>query len=396
MSIRNCSIVWWPRLKTDERGQSADGGVASPVLHRSSSEPGAGFAWRLALFYAALFVALGVQLPFLPVWLAAKGLDADMIGIVLAIPMIVRVFAIPLATRRADRHDALRMAIVIAATGAVVGYGVVGLAQGAGAIAMAFVFASVFYTPIMPLADAYALRGLDGLGRAYGPVRMWGSAAFIVGSFGAGILLDVTAARDLIWLIVAAAVITAAAACALKPLGPHLGSAPQAGLSFAGGVWREPAFLAVAAAASLIQASHAVFYGFSALDWRAAGFDGAAIAALWALGVAAEIVLFAISGRLSLAPTTLLLAGATGAVMRWGAMAFDPPAILLPPLQCLHALSFGASHLGALGLAMAASMALAGVLYTRWGGLAYGAMALLAGAGGVCALAARRLASRGV
>ncbi|MET0471542.1 MAG: MFS transporter [Xanthobacteraceae bacterium] len=418
MSIRNCSIVWWPRLKTDERGQSADGGVASPVLHRSSSEPGAGFARRLALFYAALFVALGVQLPFLPVWLAAKGLDADMIGIVLAIPMIVRVFAIPLATRRADRHDALRMAIVIAATGAVVGYGVVGLAQGAAAIAMAFVFASVFYTPIMPLADAYALRGLGGLGRAYGPVRMWGSAAFIVGSFGAGILLDVTAARDLIWLIVAAAVITAAAACALKPLGPHLGSAPQAGLSFAGGVWREPAFLAVAAAASLIQASHAVFYGFSALDWRAAGFDGAAIAALWALGVAAEIVLFAISGRLPIAPTTLLLIGAAGAVIRWGAMAFDPPAILLPPLQCLHALSFGASHLGALGfiartippklgataqgylavalgLAMAASMALAGVLYTRWGGLAYGAMALLAAAGGVCALAARRLASRG-
>ena len=72
---------------------------------------GAAFAWRLAAFYAALFTALGVQLPFLPVWLAAKGLDADMIGIVLAIPMIVRVFAIPLTTRRADRHDALRMAI---------------------------------------------------------------------------------------------------------------------------------------------------------------------------------------------------------------------------------------------------------------------------------------------
>ena len=41
-------------------------------------------------------------------------------------------------------------------------------------------------------------------------------------------------------------------------------------------------------------------------------------------------------------------------------------------------------------------MALAGVLYARWGSLAYGAMAALAVAGGVCALAARRLASRGV
>jgi hypothetical protein len=93
-------------------------------------------------------------------------------------------------------------------------------------------------------------------------------------------------------------------------------------------------------------------------------------------------------GRLPIAPTTLLLAGAAGAVIRWGAVAFDPPSILLPPLQCLHALSFGASisarsassraryrpssalpaqgYLAvALGLVMAASMALPGVLYAR-------------------------------
>jgi PPP family 3-phenylpropionic acid transporter len=88
--------------------------------------------------------------------------------------------------------------------------------------------------------------------------------------------------------------------------------------------------------------------------------------------------------------------------------------VLLPLLQCLHALSFGATHLGAigfvaraapagssataqgylavsLGLVMAMAMALAGWLYARWGGLAYLAMALIAAAGGLCALAARRL-----
>src|SRR5215475_4246580 len=154
------------------------------------------FAWRLAVFYAALFVALGVQLPFLPLWLAAKGLDAGAIGVALALPMVVRVFTIPLATRGADRHDALRTAILIAAAMSVLGYGVVGLAQGAVAITMALALASAFYTPIMPLADAYALRGLGGLKRAYGPVRLWGSAAFIVGSFGAGLLLERIAARS--------------------------------------------------------------------------------------------------------------------------------------------------------------------------------------------------------
>jgi MFS transporter, PPP family, 3-phenylpropionic acid transporter len=383
-------------------------------LRRLSSVVRPPFTWRLAAFYAALFAALGVQLPFLPVWLAAKGLDAGAIGVVLAVPMIVRVFAIPLATRSADRHDALRLAIMIAAGGAVVGYGGLALAQGAVAIALVFALASAAYTPIMPLADAYALRGLGRLGRAYGPVRLWGSAAFIAGSLGAGVLLDTIAARDLIWLLLAGMVVTAAAALALAPLAPRAASARAGAPSSARALLRAPAFLAASAAAGLVQASHAVYYGFSALAWQAAGLDGAAIGALWALAVVAEIVLFAISARLPLAPTTLLLAGAAGAAVRWGAMAFDPPTMLLPVLQCLHALSFGATHLGALGcvaraapaefgataqgylavalgLVMAVAMGVSGLLYARSPGLAYAAMTLTAAAGGLCAFAAHRL-----
>ena len=103
--------------------------------------------------------------------------------------MVVRVAAIPLATRSADRHDALRVAMVIASALSLIGYGAMGFAEGAVAITIAFALASVFYAPLMPLSDAYALRGLAALGRAYGPVRLWGSAAFIAGSLGAGLLL---------------------------------------------------------------------------------------------------------------------------------------------------------------------------------------------------------------
>jgi PPP family 3-phenylpropionic acid transporter len=379
-----------------------------------SSRLHSSFAFRIAAFYAALFVALGVQVPFLPLWLAAKGLDATLIGIVLSLPMIVRVVAIPLATRGADRHDALHIVIVIASAMAVLGYGALGLAQGVVAITLAYALASAFFTPLIPLADAYALRGLSQTGRAYGPVRLWGSAAFIVGTFAAGLLLDVIATHDLIWIIMATLAMTTAAAFPLSPLTLRDGSAGKR-LPFARDLLRDPALLAAAAAASLIQASHAIYYGFSALDWTTAGFGGGAIGALWALGVVAEIALFAISGRLSIAPTTLLMLGGAGAVVRWGAMAFDPPPALLPPLQCLHAFSFGATHLGAvavvarrapaelaataqgyfavaLGLVMAAAMGVSGVLYARWGSLAYGAMALAAAAGGLFAVLAHRLA----
>jgi MFS transporter, PPP family, 3-phenylpropionic acid transporter len=370
------------------------------------------FAWRLAAFYAALFVALGVQLPFLPVWLAAMELDAQQIGIVLAIPMVVRIVAIPLAARLADRRDALRGSLMLAAGLAAIGYGIVGLANGVLAIMLAYVLVSAFYTPMMPLADAYALRGLGERRASYGPVRLWGSAAFIVGSFGAGLLLNVIGARDLIWLIAGAMVPAALAACALKPLGLRaaVGHAPPVS---ARGLLGNRAFLAVAAAASLIQASHAVYYGFSALDWRAAGLGGSTIGALWALGVLAEIGVFALSARLGIGPVALVLIGAGGGVLRWAAMAFDPPLALLPALQCLHALSFGATHLGAIafiaraappeigataqgyfavaqGLMMAVAMGLSGVLYARYGNLAYLAMALTAALGGFSALAAGR------
>jgi PPP family 3-phenylpropionic acid transporter len=374
---------------------------------------GAAHAFRLAFFYCALFTVLGVQLPFLPVWLAAKGLDSGIIGVVLAIPMVVRLFAIPIASRQADQHDALRATIIISATAAVVGYAALGLAQSVAAIIVAYVFASAVSTPLMPLADALALRGLHRYRQAYGPVRLWGSAAFIVSSLGAGAALDTIAASNLIWLVVAATALTAIAAWVLAPPGDEPVSA-SAKPATRPGLLRQPAFLAVTAAASLIQASHAVYYGFSTIDWQAAGLGGGPIGALWGLGVLAEIVLFAVSGRMRLTSTTLILAGACGAVVRWLVMALDPPTVLLPLLQCLHALSFGATHLGAigfvaraasagssataqgylavsLGLVMAMAMALAGWLYARWGGLAYLAMALIAAAGGLCALAARRL-----
>jgi PPP family 3-phenylpropionic acid transporter len=373
-----------------------------------------GFATRLAVFYAALFALTGVQLPFFPVWLKAKGLDPALIGLVLAFPMVARIVAVPVATRAADRRDAIRATLVTTSLASLAGYALLGFAEGDTAVLVAFALVSLVFTPVMPLAETYALRGLAARGRAYGPVRLWGSAAFIAGTFAAGFVADLLPARDLIWLIVAASAGLALAATVLAPLAisPWETSGREVGRR---GLLRDPSFIAVVTAASLIQASHAVYYGFSALAWRADGFSGAAIAALWALGVIAEIALFAVQGRLPplFQPTVLLFIGGVGAAVRWAAMAVNPPAAVLPLLQVLHALSFGATHLGALtyiarhapvgqaataqgylsialGLAMAGSIAVSGWLFDTFNARAYAAMALLAVAGGVCVLVTRR------
>jgi PPP family 3-phenylpropionic acid transporter len=379
------------------------------------TEEATGLVPRLAIFYAALFILLGIQMPFFPLWLEARGVDSGMIGIILAAPIVARFVAVPVFAREADRRDAVRAVLIVCGFAAAAGYVLVALSAGAVLIFVAYALTSLATTPQMPLAETYALKELAARKRTYGPVRLWGSFAFIAGNFAAGFAADVIPARDLIWLIVAASGLIALAALALPPMTPRV-VAPSAPLPARQNLLRDGPFIAVIAAASLIQASHAEYYGFSAVQWSAAGFDGTIIAALWALGVAAEIVLFALQSRLPpfFEPSVLLLAGACGGVLRWIGMAFDPPAFMLAALQLLHALSFGATHLGALmflarhappaqaataqgylaiasGVAMAGAMALSGVLYRDFGSAAYAAMALMAIAGGACGLVAHRL-----
>ncbi len=213
-------------------------------------------------------------MPFLPIWFAAKGLDDAVIGVALAIPLLVRLLAIPLASRIADQFDAVRAVIATGAAASLLGYGVLGLTHGPAAIMAAVALASIFCTPLMSLTDAYALRGLALRGRSYGPVRLWGSAAFIGGTLGGGMLLDLIDPRALIWVVVAAMALNAAAACALAPVG-ETALRPQ-NLS-ARVLLQDAGFVTAAVAAGLIQASHAVYYGFSALQWHSAGYDGVTI-----------------------------------------------------------------------------------------------------------------------
>jgi MFS transporter, PPP family, 3-phenylpropionic acid transporter len=373
------------------------------------------FALKLGLFYAAYFFFGGVLLPFFPLWLGDKGLDPRTIGFVIAAPTVARIFATPIISHHADRHRALKATLVIASIVGTLAMTIVGLLESQIAIILAYVLAAIAFSPVLSLSDAYALNGLAARGRAYGPVRMWGSVAFIAGNIGAGLMLEWLAPGYLIWLIVAALAVSTVAAVTLAPLdaGPKPAvTAPRPSPKI---LLRNPAFLAVVLASSMIQSSHALFYGFSTLEWRASGVDGTVIGVLWGLGVLAEIALFALSGRIpgALRPTALMAIGGVGAIIRWTAMAFDPPLGVLPLLQMLHAASFGAAHLGAMGflgravprelaataqgmvatvsgIVTASATAVSGVVYAASGSLAYLVMAGMALIGLISALYAGR------
>ena len=57
---------------------------------------------RLALYYAAYLSAYGIYIPFLPSYLAARGMSAEDIGYLLALIQISRLIGNPLIARAAD------------------------------------------------------------------------------------------------------------------------------------------------------------------------------------------------------------------------------------------------------------------------------------------------------
>src|SRR6478735_9326693 len=61
------------------------------------------FRWLSALSYCAPLLVNGVALPFFPVWLVLHKFGDHEIGIILAVPMVVRVLVAPVVAMYADR-----------------------------------------------------------------------------------------------------------------------------------------------------------------------------------------------------------------------------------------------------------------------------------------------------
>jgi len=382
-----------------------------PIASQATSRR---FATRLALFYGASFGLFGTHLPFFPVWLKAIGIDATWIGIIIAVPAVTRFTILPVVTGLAERRQSLRDTIIVTALVTALGFAVIGTLRQPIPVFLAFTVTACVWTPMVPLTDAYALRGVARYGLNYGPLRLWGSAAFVVGALACGLLVDVIAVQHLIWVIVVVAGLGAVVSPALQRL-DNPRTAPAA-RPRAMRLLREPGFLALIVAAALIQGSHAAYYTFASITWQAAGLGGLTIAGLWVLGVLAEIVVFALSPRFTLPPAMLVVIGGLSAVARWLITAQEPPVAVLSVVQLAHGLTYGLTQVGTMlllarhvpghgmargqgyyaacsGLVTSCASILSGAIYFRYGQGVYYIMAAMALSGAVLMwLARHRLA----
>ncbi|RKX96607.1 MAG: hypothetical protein DRZ90_08625 [Spirochaetes bacterium] len=158
----------------DETTFSADGGL---ILYITDSK---GQLVRFGILYAALFGAVAVIYPFIPIYFSFRGYAPSRIGLLLAAIEVSGVLAPFIVSRIADHSGKFRTVIA----GSII-FSALSLfilnhlsafpAMLAGALALGF-----FMKPVVSLTDALTGRSLADSSKNYGRVRVWGTVSFII------------------------------------------------------------------------------------------------------------------------------------------------------------------------------------------------------------------------
>jgi len=302
--------------------------------------------------WACYFGSLGLFNPYAPLWLSHLGYSTLAIGSFAALQSWTRIVA-PygwgwLADHGGRRVTLLRAAALLSLAAAAALW----LVRDAGAWALGLVVAALFLANggFTPIAETLVLRHLHGAGgldvRRYGRVRLWGSVGFIGSVLLFGAVLQRTGIQALPLLTLAMFALLAGVTWQLpRQLEPAATAHERAA------VWpvlRQPVVLWFFAGLMLTVLAHSSLYAFLSLYLDLQGHGKAAVGAMWAVAVAAEIAFFALAGRRfeRIEPYRWLVWAALASALRFAlTAAFGAHAAVLVAAQLMHALTFAAQHM---------------------------------------------------
>ncbi|MCL2545524.1 MAG: MFS transporter [Clostridia bacterium] len=234
----------------------------------------------IALYIFLDYLAGAAYHNFAPLFFAQKGMTTAQVGLLTGMGPLVAIALQPLWGFLSDRSAAknrIHLLLLCGTWGALLLF-----LPARGLVAMLGVAALLgcFAPSVTPLGETIVLEHLGEKGKGFGPLRLWGTAAFAVGAQVTGVLMEGGAGR-FPW-VAAGAYLLATAAALLLPQVP--GGQQRA----KGPGWKallaRPALLTLLALVAVLQLTQGLYFSYFALH-----FTGGLGASKALLGVAAVV-----------------------------------------------------------------------------------------------------------
>lgn len=342
---------------------------------------------RLGGFYLFYYSIVGTFMPYWNLYLQDQGFNYEQIGILSSIAIITRFFA-PLIWGWIADKSGKRMLLVRIATWmeACIWFAIFIIPNSFQSIALLMLVFSFFQNAILAQFEGVTLFWLgEKRAELYGKVRKWGSVGFIVGVFAIGALLEIIPISMLPILLLSVSFLAFLWSFSIKE--PEHAPSSQKRLEPLLPILKRPMVAAFFGIEFILLFSQAPFYSFYSNFLKEIGFSTMQIGTLWATGVIAEIVMFAVAQKvffIRFSWRALVVACLILTSLRWLLVGMLNTHFIGQLLaQCLHAFSFGLFHLIAMKVIFqnfsAEQQGRGQALYSTMWGLGVASGSLLAG-----------------
>ncbi|MGL4821100.1 MAG: MFS transporter, partial [Bacilli bacterium] len=292
------------------------------------------------------FFTWGVFLPYWTVWLTDNGMSIQQAGTLVSIGLIVRgisqLFAFPAISSKTTVMQ-LQFWLPLVSFIALILFP---LGGGFLYYTLIMILFSLVYPAMLPLNETSASLLAKFKHFNYGRSRQWGSLGFTVALMMTGVFIGQFGSKA---ILIAIAVSLFALCLHARIEAPEVFHTTEksASLTAWSTLWRNKEFVAVLVVVTLIQGSHAIYNTFAAPYVVQLGAPEEWVGFILTVAVIAEIICFFFAQRIfgGMHIRTLLLIGATVAIIRWSLCALFPNLLVFILTQVFHAITFALTHL---------------------------------------------------
>lgn len=300
---------------------------------------------RLSTNYFWYFGILGLVVPFLGVFLDARGFTSLEIGEILAVITATKIIAPSLWAQFSDKSGKQLAVVKVGTALSLMSFALIIWTVSYWPLMFSLALFTLFYTAILPQIEVMTLNSIRKSAKIYARIRLWGSIGFIIVAMLSGELIERYSAEAFSYIGIA--ILAGLFVSTLFSRQPRMAKkALHSQASIKAKVFNIN-FLLFFFAGLMLQMSFGPYYVFFALYLKNLAYSGFLIGILIAIGVIAEIGIFVFAAIFfkSFSLKTLISSSILLTALRWYLVGhFSDSNIALVLSQLIHALSFGLYH----------------------------------------------------